>query len=67
MNIFSQIFSTCFLFLGALIWVLALLIVLIGTVGILRVVTKEVFEVDLIKNFRGGKNESGRCDHEDRG
>lgn len=60
MNIFSQIFSICFLILGGMIWVLGLAIVLVGTVGILRIVVRQVFEVDLIEWYKKvrGKNES---------
>lgn len=49
MNIFSVIFSTCFLILGALIWVVALAIILVGAIGILRITVKQVFEVDVIE------------------
>ena len=51
MDIFVTIFSTLFLILGALIWVMAMLIILIGSIGLLRITVKEVFKTDVIKWF----------------
>ena len=49
MNIFSIIFSTCFVFLGAFILLVALLIVLVGAIGVLRIIVQQVFNIDLIE------------------
>lgn len=48
MNIFSAVFSTCFMILGCLVWIVALLIILTGALGVLRVTFNEVFKVDVI-------------------
>jgi len=48
-NVFGAIFGVCFLILGALIWIVALLIVLVGAIGILRIVVDNVFETNSIE------------------
>ena len=52
MNIFSTVFSTLFMVLGAFTWIIAMLIIIAGAIGVLRVVVKQVFEVDLIEWYR---------------
>lgn len=52
MNIFSTVFSTLFMVLGAFIWIVAMLIVLIGAIGLLKVTVREVFHADLLEWYR---------------
>lgn len=49
MKIFSAIFSICFLILGGILWMVALSIIVVGSLGILRITIKQVFEVDVIE------------------
>lgn len=56
MDKFTSVFSTCFLILGSLIWVVAILIILVGAIGVLNVAVNEVFKVDLIKLYLDRKN-----------
>lgn len=51
-DVFTQLFGVCFLILGSLIWIVALFIVLVGAVGVLRVVIDNVFEVNSIEIAR---------------
>lgn len=55
MNIFTAITSTLFMILGVVIWLLAMLIIIVGALGVLRVTVKEVFEIDIIKGIRNNK------------
>lgn len=55
MNIFAAIMSTLFMILGVVIWLLAMLIIIVGALGVLRVTVKEVFEIDIIKGIRNNK------------
>lgn len=41
--------------LGVVIWLLAMLIIIVGALGVLRVTVKEVFEIDIIKGIRNNK------------
>ena len=47
MNILSTLFTTLFLILGAFIWIVAMMILLVGSLGILRVVIRETFDKDI--------------------
>lgn len=51
MNIFSQIFSVCFLILGAMVWAIAMLTVIIGSIGLLRIAISWSFDVDIVKKW----------------
>ena len=55
MNIFAAIMSTLFMILGVVIWLLAMLIIIVGALGVLRVTVKEVFEIDIIKGIRNNR------------
>ena len=57
MNIFSVIFSTVFVILGAFVWIVAMLIIITGAIGVLRVVVRQVFEVDIIEWLRRDREE----------
>ena len=57
MNIFSVIFSTVFVILGAFVWIVAMLIIITGAIGVLRVVVRQVFEVDIIEWLRKDREE----------
>ena len=48
-EVFGTLFGMCFCVLGAFIWIVALIIVLVGAIGVLRVVTDNVFEVNSIE------------------
>ena len=48
----KSIFNTCFLFLGCLMWIVAMLIILVGFIGVLNIMLKEVFKIDLIAMLR---------------
>lgn len=50
----KSIFNTCFLILGCLVWIVALLIILVGAIGVLNITFKEVFGIDLIRRWRDG-------------
>lgn len=49
MQTFSVVFTTCFMFLGAIIWLVGMMIVIVGSIGVLRVAVKWAFEVDVIE------------------
>lgn len=48
----KDIFSTCFVILGCLVWIVALLIILVGAIGILNVTFQEVFKINLIERLK---------------
>lgn len=48
----KSIFNTCFLILGCLVWIVAMLIILVGAIGVLNIMCKEVLKVDLIDLIR---------------
>lgn len=48
----KSVFNTCFLFLGCLVWIVAMLIILVGFIGVLNIMCKEVLKVDLIDLIR---------------
>ena len=48
-EVFGTLFGICFCILGAFIWIVALAIVLVGAIGILRVVIDNVFECNSIE------------------
>ena len=48
----KSIFNTCFLILGCFIWIVAMLIILVGFIGVLNIMLNEVFEIDLIAMLR---------------
>lgn len=52
MNILSSIFSVCFLLLGGLIWIVAMLIILTGSIGVLIIFLKEYLDIDVIKGVK---------------
>ena len=49
MNLFSAIFSVCFLILGSMVWMVGLMIVIVGAIGVLRIAVKWALEVDIIE------------------
>lgn len=57
----KSIFNTCFLILGCLIWIVAMLIILVGFIGVLDITIREVFGYDIVKEIRR-KYESKRRD-----
>ena len=57
----KSIFNTCFLILGCLIWIIAMLIILVGFIGVLDITIREVFGYDIVKEIRR-KYESKRRD-----
>ena len=57
----KSVFNTCFLILGCLIWIVAMLIILVGFIGVLDITVREVFGYDIVKEIRR-KHESKRRD-----
>lgn len=57
----KSVFNTCFLILGCLIWIVAMLIILVGFIGVLDITIREVFGYDIVKEIRR-KYESKRRD-----
>ena len=51
MEIYSRIFSALFIILGSFIWIVAVLIILVGSLGVLRITVKETFEIDLLEKI----------------
>ena len=49
MKYVGALFSICFCVLGCLLWIVALLIVIVGALGILRITIDNVFEVNSIQ------------------
>lgn len=52
MNIFNVLISTIFIILGVVAWIIAMLIIIVGAFGVLRVAIKEVFELDILTNIK---------------
>jgi len=48
-EVFGTLFGMCFCILGAFIWIVSLMIVLVGAMGVLRVVIDNVFETNSIE------------------
>lgn len=57
----KSVFNTCFLILGCLILIVAMLIILVGFIGVLDITIREVFGYDIVKELRR-KYESKRRD-----
>ena len=49
MKYVGALFSICFCVLGCLLWIVALLIVIVGALGILRITVDNVFETNSIE------------------
>ena len=49
MKYVGALFSICFCVLGCLLWIVALLIVIVGAIGILRITIDNVFETNSIE------------------
>lgn len=52
MNIFNAFISTLFIFLGVIVWIIAMLIIIVGSFGVLRVTVREVFELDILTKIK---------------
>ena len=57
MNIFSTIFSICFIILGALVWMVAMSIVIAGAIGLFRIALKWAIDVDIVEWYARKKEE----------
>lgn len=55
MQIFSTIFSICFLMLGALVWMVAMSIVIAGAIGLFRIALKWAIDVDIVEWYQTRK------------
>lgn len=57
MNLFSAIFSICFLILGGIIWIVAMMIIIVGGIGCLRIAVKWAIELDIVEWYQKGRND----------
>ena len=68
MKVLGAIFGACFVFLGALLWIVILFIVLVGAIGVLRIVIDNVFECNSLEvarklKMRGLLDERDKSNH----
>ena len=64
MNIFSTIISICFIILGALVWMVAMSIVIAGAVGLFRIALKWAIDVDIVEWYARKKEEKDVSEQE---
>lgn len=64
MNIFSKIFSICFIILGALVWMVAMSIVIAGAVGLFRIALKWAIDLDIVEWYARKKEEKDVSEQE---
>lgn len=62
MQIFSTIFSICFLILGALVWMVAMSIVIAGAIGLFRIALKWAIEVDIVEWYKARKEKKNEAE-----
>lgn len=63
MQIFSTIFSICFLILGALVWMVAMSIVIAGAIGLFRIALKWAIEVDIVEWYKARKEKKNEAEN----